>query len=712
MNLFSINNATRNRNGFFSSTEASLNRRSKTYDIYVFDPIYTKDLSSHFIDLKELLPREYLDSYSLNNIKDICVYENKWVGLPLFIKFMILYSNKNYLENYNKEIPKTWNELLETGQYIINQEKMNNNNNIYGYNGLFGYNSVSSMCSIYQFMYSYRDSKDSPFPEIKSKNSVNALKKFKEIKEKISSDEIYEADDEYTIDLLNRGDNLLFAVYWNSIYKFDEYDESILPGGNEDISGSCLGGYNIGVNKYIDKDKKEASAKVLEYIFSKEFQKEIVIKTFKQYSGIMELYENEEVCSILNCDMMNKNQFINRPTHTKNYEHYEYKFLKYIDRYLYEDEDPKDILQNIENITKMYYMKFKDSLLGIVVFITINIFFMIVLSSYILSLTPKYKPYYSLYSGAMWLNYIISSIFIIYSPLTKFGKPTSFKCHAFYLLLLNGYTMLYAPSVSLLVANNPKFKNKFIDWVKNNESTFINLIYVVEGIFVILSAINPSYTVLEVITEDDRNFYQCNIDKNDTFGLALLYLEVSFHIILFSFFVIFTLIDWEIEPIHEIVKTKLYFSAVDGLSFLLAFIIYILDTENYYIDSLYPLSILLVLIVKHIYLFYVRILFSIDNNNTVKEREIVKDSVRTSGKERSNNQSTKGTTDMITQNSIKNSNNTYQISNTTDRNSNTINRDSITANRNSIISNRNSINTNQNSITVNQNSNVTNVEGS
>jgi len=81
MNLFSINNATRNRNGFFSSTEASLNRRSKTYDIYVFDPIYTKDLSSHFIDLKELLPREYLDSYSLNNIKDICVYENKWVGL-------------------------------------------------------------------------------------------------------------------------------------------------------------------------------------------------------------------------------------------------------------------------------------------------------------------------------------------------------------------------------------------------------------------------------------------------------------------------------------------------------------------------------------------------------------------------------------------------------------------------------------------------------
>ena len=40
-------------------------------------------------------------------------------------------------------------------------------------------------------MYSYRDSKDSPFPEIKSKNSVNALKKFKEIKEKISSGKFF-----------------------------------------------------------------------------------------------------------------------------------------------------------------------------------------------------------------------------------------------------------------------------------------------------------------------------------------------------------------------------------------------------------------------------------------------------------------------------------------------------------------------------------------
>ena len=53
---------------------------------------------------------------------------------------MVLYSNNYYLEKYNKKIPKTWDKLLEIGQDIIEQEKINNNNtNLYGYNGLFSY---------------------------------------------------------------------------------------------------------------------------------------------------------------------------------------------------------------------------------------------------------------------------------------------------------------------------------------------------------------------------------------------------------------------------------------------------------------------------------------------------------------------------------------------------------------------------------------------
>jgi len=34
-----------------------------------------------------------------------------------------LYSNIKYLKKYNKTIPKTWNEMMDTGEYILNREK-------------------------------------------------------------------------------------------------------------------------------------------------------------------------------------------------------------------------------------------------------------------------------------------------------------------------------------------------------------------------------------------------------------------------------------------------------------------------------------------------------------------------------------------------------------------------------------------------------------
>ena len=42
-------------------------------------------------------------------------------------------------------------------------------------------------CSIYEFIYSFRESKESPFPELTSQTAIDALKFLKKIKEEISS---------------------------------------------------------------------------------------------------------------------------------------------------------------------------------------------------------------------------------------------------------------------------------------------------------------------------------------------------------------------------------------------------------------------------------------------------------------------------------------------------------------------------------------------
>jgi len=42
-----------------------------------------------------------------------------------------------YLEKYNKKIPTTWDELIDTGKYILKEEKKLNNTDLLGYNGIF-----------------------------------------------------------------------------------------------------------------------------------------------------------------------------------------------------------------------------------------------------------------------------------------------------------------------------------------------------------------------------------------------------------------------------------------------------------------------------------------------------------------------------------------------------------------------------------------------
>jgi len=44
----------------------------------------------------------------------------------------VLYSNNILLKKYNKPIPKTWDELINTSHYIMEKE---NNTNLVAYNG-------------------------------------------------------------------------------------------------------------------------------------------------------------------------------------------------------------------------------------------------------------------------------------------------------------------------------------------------------------------------------------------------------------------------------------------------------------------------------------------------------------------------------------------------------------------------------------------------
>jgi len=55
--------------------------------------------------------------------------------------YTILYYNKKLLDRYEKRVPKTWDEVIETSLEIKEKEKKKGNINLSEYNGLFSGNS-------------------------------------------------------------------------------------------------------------------------------------------------------------------------------------------------------------------------------------------------------------------------------------------------------------------------------------------------------------------------------------------------------------------------------------------------------------------------------------------------------------------------------------------------------------------------------------------
>ncbi|ORX78623.1 alpha/beta-hydrolase [Anaeromyces robustus] len=165
--------------------ESLLKRKNSKYDIYFYDLSLSKKYCPYLYDLSKELPENHINMFN-KNIISYSRCQDKIVGLPITLGYTALYSNKDLLNKYNKEIPKTWDELITTSKEILEKERALNNTELIGYNG-FMFDAENGICSIYEFIYSCRESYDSPFPDLNSQTAIEAIKLIKKIKDEISS---------------------------------------------------------------------------------------------------------------------------------------------------------------------------------------------------------------------------------------------------------------------------------------------------------------------------------------------------------------------------------------------------------------------------------------------------------------------------------------------------------------------------------------------
>jgi len=130
MDLINYENPADSYEQFRSLVEASLiksnNNNDRTlgsrYDMYFFDMKYTDLYGPYLLDLYHNVPKEHLDMYDSETIREACSYKDELVGLPTYVSYEILYSNKILLNKHSRPIPKTWDELIDTCKYIMEKE--------------------------------------------------------------------------------------------------------------------------------------------------------------------------------------------------------------------------------------------------------------------------------------------------------------------------------------------------------------------------------------------------------------------------------------------------------------------------------------------------------------------------------------------------------------------------------------------------------------
>jgi len=404
-----------------------------------------------------------------------------------------------------------------------------------------------------------------------------------------------------------------------------EYTASILPGKNENVTASVLNPTNIAISKYIDEDRKKAAAEFLKYIASKETQKKYLINYFL-FSGITELYDDEEVCSVIQCEVI-KNampfQLMSNDERFFSDDNYHIKYRGNLFDYLYNDKPLDEVLKTIDDITRIYKLTWNknddNSKAGFFIFIIFIVSFTCMALSSIFIFIKKFEPYFIFLPKSLWFITILGSLILMSSIITLYGDVTNTSCHIRISLINVGFVLSICPSLHKLITNFPK-TNKYSTWVEKNKSFFILIIIFVAGSLNGILAIS-SFDLQEFTSTDGKNYQKCIMDR--LFGRMVYYILLFYEvfIIIISLFLIF--IEWNIDVTRLDVKYLATALSMDTLSLILLNIIENINFRNYIIyNILIAINILTFSGFNHLFTYLIRIISPLFVGN--EELDIIK----------------------------------------------------------------------------------------
>jgi len=462
-------------------------------------------------------------------------------------------------------------------------EKEKDDPDLICYNGLFD-DGDQGLTSLYEFIYSCRDSYNSTYPNIEDQSFIDSLKMLKKLKTEVDPNNyIFSSNENFTFMKLMDG-NSLFLKYWligDPLIGITQshYYLSTLPGMKEGISGSILSGTNIGIIKNIPEDRKEAALEVLKCFTNKEYQKEqFENKVF--FTGIEELWNDKEVCKKNGfCDIIKSMQYTIEPEFImKGNEDYRKRYQKYINDFLFENKTIDETLKKINDIKNRYHISLdtKDSKVGLISFIFISVISTLMLLSLTFLFIDNFRPFFTFLPDGFWFITVLGSILILWVPFIGYGQVNTLKCHMKLLLTSIGYTLSVCPTMYKLIIQFPE-DNKLFTWIYKHKYLFLLINILIDGLIHSFSLIKLC-TSQTVFVEDGESYEKCKFNGEFNFILLLLYKFMVIALILFFIFV-----EWNNSSTLYNMRFIILALYIDILSMILIFIFHLIQIKNYII---------------------------------------------------------------------------------------------------------------------------------
>lgn len=274
---------------------------STNIDVLMVDIVWPGILSNHLLDLSKYTQgaeKEHFASIVSNNTID-----GKLVAMPWFTDAGVLYYRSDLLEKYGKEVPKTWQEMTDTAQFIQDAERKVGNEKIWGYVWQ-GRSYEGLMCNALEWV------KSSGGGEILDKNGKVTINNdnAKEAVElasgwvgTISPEGVLNYQEEDARGTFQQGHSV-FMRNWPYVWALSQSDESPvkgkvgvaqLPSASAEYQGAAtLGGWNLSVSKY--SKHPEIAADLVMFLTSYQEQKRRAIAGAFNPT-IQSLYKDQEM---------------------------------------------------------------------------------------------------------------------------------------------------------------------------------------------------------------------------------------------------------------------------------------------------------------------------------------------------------------------------------------------------------------------------------